>query len=271
MNKPKRYIADLSETPEPLAPGRKGEIGVVINTFNASEHLPRVLESLKGFDDLVVVDMFSDDDTVEIARRAGARVFSFMRCNFCEPARQAAINASACEWVLVVDADEEVTPQLARFLRKLIAEPNPPMALRIPRRNFFMDREMKCLYPDYVTRFARRDNIRWPKEIHSSPIVEGEVRSIPERHRELALVHLERNTIQSRMEKIDRYTDQEVARRGYHDYTPLQKALKPAMRFIRSYLLKGGFRDGKAGLQWARLEALYKSRTMEKQGMKKND
>lgn len=97
-------------------------ISVVINTYNASCHLQQVLDTVKGFDEVVVCDMESTDDTLDIAKRNGCKIVVFPRGSYqiCEPARQTAIDAASCKWVLVVDADELVTPALKQYLYSLI-------------------------------------------------------------------------------------------------------------------------------------------------------
>lgn len=240
-------------------------ITVVLNTYNAERYLEEVLTSVSVFDEIVIADMHSSDRTLEIARKFTDRIITIPRSGICETGRNNAIRLARHEWILVIDADELVSPQLKDFLYGYINSEKRGEALRLPRRNFFMGREMHCLYPDYVLRFARRDNIFWPPTIHAVPEINGRVDTIPKLRRELALYHLEKNTLESRMDKIERYTDLEVERRGHRSYTRMQRILKPAARFFRSYVQKGGWRDGRAGLEWAKLEALYKLRTMDKQ------
>ena len=93
-------------------------ISVVINTYNAEEHLAECLEAVKDFDEIVVCDMESTDHTVEIAKRYGCKVVTFPKGNIriCEPARQFAIGSASHPWVLVVDADEIITPELRQYL-----------------------------------------------------------------------------------------------------------------------------------------------------------
>lgn len=247
---------------------------MVMNTYQAEKYLNRVLESVAWADEIVVVDMHSTDKTRKIAEAHNARFIETARANYCEPARNLAIKSASNPWVLILDADEEVPKALAEFIKEkssVSPESSPFKGWRIPRRNQFMGVEMHALYPDYVTRFLARDFVDWPKEIHSQPILKGELATIPKEHRELALIHLEENTIESRMEKIERYTDFEVERRGARKYSPLQKILKPGMRFVRTLVFKGGWRDGKAGYQWALLEARYKQRTLKKQEAKFKD
>ena len=96
-------------------------ISVVINTYNASQHLAEVLETVKDFDEVVICDMESTDNTLDIARKYGCKIVIFPRGNYqiCEPARQTAIDAASSKWVLVVDADELVTPELKQYLYSL--------------------------------------------------------------------------------------------------------------------------------------------------------
>ena len=244
---------------------QRPRISAVLNTYNAAEHLDRVLTALKDFDEIVLVDMYSTDETRAIAERHGARIVDFERCGICEPARNTAIQSASNPWVLIVDSDEIVPDALREYLYSVAARPDAPAALRIPLKNYFMGREMHCLYPSYITRFVRKDSVDWPPVVHAKPIVSGRIDTIPSSRRDLAMIHLARNTVESRMEKMERYTDMEVRRRGPHRYSAGAYIIKPFARFFRAYILKGGFRDGHPGLLWAMLDAQYKFSTIAKQ------
>lgn len=246
-------------------------ISIIINTFNAEKHLEKVLEATKDFDEVIVCDMHSEDETQNLARKFGARIVLHERCNICEPARNYAIQSANNPWVLIIDADEIVTKELKDFLYSLIQKENPPAAIRIPRKNFFMGRFMNCLYPDYVTRFARKDSINWPALIHSQPIITGRIEEIDSHHQELALIHLAENTISDRLKKTNIYTDQEVVRRGNRRYNFLALLIKPFGRFFHTYFLKKGYRDGKEGFIYASLNAIYKFVTLIKQEEESNE
>lgn len=112
------------------------KISVVINTYNASKFLARVLDSVKDFDEIVICDMESTDDTLEIAQRYGCKIVTFKKegVSIVEPARQFAIDAASHPWVLVVDADELVTPALHDYLYAKIAEAQCPDGISIPRK-----------------------------------------------------------------------------------------------------------------------------------------
>ena len=101
----------------------ENKISVVINTYNAELHLARVLEAVKDFDEILICDMESTDSTLEIAKKYGCKVVTFERkkYNIVEPAREYAIHEAKYPWVLVVDADEIVTPALREYLYQRIS------------------------------------------------------------------------------------------------------------------------------------------------------
>ncbi len=235
------------------------KISVVINTYNASLHLARVLESVKDFDEIVICDMESTDDTREIAGRYGCKVVTFPKGDYkiCEPARQTAIDAASCKWVLVVDADELVTPQLKEYLYALIAREDAPRGLYIPRKNYFMGRFMHCFYPDYLLRFFIKEGTIWPPYIHVSPIVDGRKDKIPTNREDLAFVHLANDSIRGRIDKTNQYTEGEVEKKKHKHYGMQALLWRPFFRFFKAYILKGGIRDGKAGFICACYEGIY--------------
>lgn len=111
-------------------------ISVVINTYNAEEHLKVVLEAVKDFDEIVICDMESTDQTLDIARSYNCKIITFPKGNLriVEPARQFAIDKASSPWVLVVDADEIVTPELRKYLYDTIQKDDHPDAITIPRK-----------------------------------------------------------------------------------------------------------------------------------------
>lgn len=235
------------------------KISVIINTYNAELHLQQVLDSVKGFDEILICDMESTDSTLEIARRNGCRIITFPKgeIRIVEPARQFAIEHATHPWLLVIDADEIVTEELRRYLYTRIVEGNCPEGIAIPRRNYFMGRFMHSSYPDYVLRFLRKDKCHWPPVIHTSPEVNGRVERIPHRNHGLALEHLANDSIADIMRKNNIYSDYEVPRREKKNYGIGALIYRPAFRFFKSYILKRGFLDGMPGLIHAVLDATY--------------
>ena len=147
------------------------KISVVINTYNAEQHLSACLEAVKDFDEVVVCDMESTDRTVEIANEHGARVVTFPKGEHksAEPARTFAIQSATNPWVLVVDSDEIIIPELRAYLYHRIQEPDCPAGLYIARRNRFMGRYKCGTGHDYQLRFFVREGTVWPPYVHTFP------------------------------------------------------------------------------------------------------
>lgn len=234
-------------------------ISVVINTYNAQRDLEAVLDSVKDFDEILVCDMESTDDTVAIAQRHGCRIVTFPKADHksAEPARTFAIQSASCPWVLVVDADELVTPELHDYLYRRIAETDCPAGLYIPRWNRFMLRYTKSLSRDSQLRFFRREGTVWPPYVHTFPTVAGPTEKIGAREKNVRLIHLADETIADLVRKTNAYTDGEVEKRSGKHYGLGALMGRPAWRFFRNYVLKMGFRDGLPGLVRAGMDAFY--------------
>ena len=235
------------------------KISVVINTYNAELHLQRVLDAVKDFDEVLVCDMESTDSTLEIAQKNGCRVVTFPKegHSIVEPAREFAIHEATNQWVLVIDADELVTPALRDYLYAVINKGNAPAGIAIPRKNYFMGHFLHSAYPDYVLRFFRQDLTHWPAVIHCSPEVNGTVVRIPAQQKELALEHLANDTVSDIIRKSNTYSDYELPRRRQKNYGIGALFGRPLFRFFKSYVLKRGFLDGTSGLIHAMLDAYY--------------
>ena len=233
------------------------KISVVINTYQAALHLDRVLDAVKDFDEVLICDMESTDETLDIARKHGCRIVTFARreYNIVEPAREYAIHEATHEWVLVVDADEIVTPQLRQYLYQRIQEASCPDGLFIPRKNYFMGRFMRCHYPDHILRFFRKDKTHWPAIIHCQPEVDGRVEKIPAKRRELAFEHLANDSVENIVSKTNQYTRNELERKQHRHYGTLAFLGRPL--FFKVYILKGAVLDGVPGFIKAVLEGYY--------------
>ena len=242
------------------------KISVVINTYNASKFLSRVLDSVKDFDEVVICDMESTDGTVEIAKRYGCKIVTFPKgdCVSAEPARTFAIQSASYKWVLVIDADELVSPELKDYLYELISREDAPRGLYIPRKNYFMGSFMHCFYPDYLLRFFIKEGRIWPPYVHTFPMVNGRKDKIPVNRKDLAFIHLANDNIRSRIDKTNQYTESEVEKKKDKNYGMIALFYRPFFRFFKAYILKGGIRDGKAGFICACFEGIYQFVTVSK-------
>ena len=239
-------------------------ISVVINTYNAQQHLAKVLESVKDFDEVVVCDMESTDDTVKIAERYGCRVVTFPKNGHtcCEPARTFAIQAAQNPWVLVVDADEIVTPELRKALYEVEKEGrregekeerSPVAGYYIPRQNMFMSMFVRDFHYDYQLRFLVREGTEWPPTIHSLPKVPGRVEKL-KAPKEARLLHLMDETMHEYVAKMNVYTDNETEKK---QYGVAALFWRPLWRFFKSYVMDGSFRMGVRGLIRSGMHAVY--------------
>ena len=230
-------------------------ISVVINTYNAQQQLTKVLESVKDFDEVVVCDMESTDDTVKIAEGYGCRVVTFPKNGHtcCEPARTFAIQAARNPWVLVVDADEIVTPELREALYQEIKREDAASGYYIPRQNMFMGMFVRDFHYDYQLRFLVRDGTEWPPTIHSLPKVSGRVEKM-QAPKEARLLHLMDETMHEYVAKMNVYTDNENEKKQYGIAALFWR---PLWRFFKSYVMDGSFRMGIRGLIRSGMHAMY--------------
>ena len=232
-------------------------ISVVINTYNAELHLEKVLDAVKDFDEIVVCDMESTDNTLAIAKKHGCSITTFPKGNITivEPARNFAIQQATHEWVLVVDADEVITPQLREYLYKRSSEPDCPTGLFIPRQNMYLGKyENGKSAHDYQLRFMKRDKVDWPHTIHSVPKIDGPVEKIPMQYR---IIHLADESIRQLINKANIYSDNEVIKKQHKRYGFFALLYRPLWRFFRTYILKGGIWRGRRGLINAYMDATY--------------
>ena len=240
-------------------------ISVVIHTFNSSKYLRQCLESVRGFDEIVVCDMYSSDDTLSIAEEYGAKIVMHEPTGgIPEPARTFAVNQTTCDWVLVVDSDEVISEGLKNYLYQTITLENYPDALYLPRKNYFMNRFMRAAFPDYQLRFFKKNTFKgWPGHVHARPEIEGNIRKAPKKE-SLAMIHLEENRISDWISKTNRYTDRELERKKSKRKSVAGLLFQPFYRFFVLYIIKGGICDGKEGLIYSLIQAGYKFFTYAK-------
>lgn len=235
------------------------KISVVINTLNEEANLPRALASVKDFaDEVVVVDMKSDDNTQSIAKKAGAKVYETNRMGYVEPARNLALSKATGDWIFILDADEELIPSLAKALEKIV-EKDSAEYVRIPRKNFVFGKQLKNSrwWPDYNIRFFKQGKVSWDDEIHSIPITEGRGMDL-EAKDENAILHYHYISVSQFVERMNRYTDIQSKSLVEKDYKFSWRDLltKPAGEFFSRYFFGAGYKDGLHGLALSLLQSL---------------
>ena len=205
-----------------------------------------------------MVDSDSSDRTLEICRRAGARVLQRGFDGF-RSQKQFAIEQAAYDWVLCLDADERVDDALRDAIKAERARGFAGFAgYRFARLSDYFGKFLRHgnAYPDHVLRLfdRRRGGWRGEREVHEAASVEGDVRTLPGN-----LVHYPYRSFAQQLQKTQRYAQMMAE----HDHARGKRAslarlvLAPAWRFLRGYVLRGGFLDGWHGLVYAYVRANY--------------
>ncbi len=228
----------------------------IVTTYNEAPHIGETLKHLAFADEVLVVDSFSTDGTEKIAREHGA---TLLQHEYRSPAAQKnwAMTHAGTDWVLCIDADERVTPELAREIQRTVSDPDARDGYEIKRRNFFLGREIRyCGWQnDWVLRLFRRDSGRYAeRQVHEVVEMEGTVGRLRGR-----LLHHPYRSLDDYWKKLRRYADWNArqARRQGAGVSPLYMMLHPPLRFLKAYLVRGGFLDGVHGLVVCLLTAVY--------------
>ena len=234
-------------------------ISATIITYNEEANIREACESVAWADEVIVVDSGSTDTTTQIAQALGARVVHHDWPGFAAQ-KQFAVEQASHPWIFSLDADERVSPELRRSIDALRAKSEEQLAdgYRIARRSFYQGRWIKGggWYPDWQLRLFRKSRGRWrPRHVHESvgmdegtrvetlagDIHHFSVHDASQHHRMIG-------------ERYAPLAAQQMLDEGRRT-SPMKIASAAPAAFIRSYILKGGFRDGLAGLSIASFAA----------------
>ena len=218
----------------------------VIITRNEEANIERCLQSLSFADEIVIVDSHSEDRTVEIASRHNAVILTTDWIGF-GPAKQKGVTAATGEWVLSIDADEEVSPGLAREIKAVTTDSEALDGYYIPRRTQFLGRWIgHCgWYPDYILRLFRRSAGRFDDAmVHEKVVVAGATGRLKS-----DLWHYSYPSLEAYFEKSNRYTSlgADEAYKAGKKSGWFHITIKPIASFLSHYLVRQGFRDGLEG------------------------
>ncbi len=232
------------------------KLTVTVITYNEGAHIAAALDTVSWADEIIVVDSHSSDGTAETARRYTPHVEVRDWPGYGAQKNYAAGRASH-DWILSIDADERVTPELGAEIRELMRRGPSALGYRIPRVSHYLGRWIRSTdwYPDFHLRLYDRRVARWSvRTVHESVKLNGS----SERLR-CELLHYPYRDISEHLTKIDRYTsliaEQWLAegRRA----TAFAAWFYPPLAFFRNYVLRQGFRDGEIGLLVSKLNSYY--------------
>ena len=259
------------------------KVSALILTFNEERNIAACLGSLVGIDDIVVIDSGSTDRTCALAEERGARVLTRPFDNFANQ-RNFGLNEGSLrhEWVLHLDADEVATSEFLTALESLAPEPGME-GYRVPSKTILNGRWLQYsgMYPTYQVRLGHRDRMRFKQVGHGQreDLAPEQVGIFPEPYLHYNFSHgmpqwLRKHVGYAEAEAEQFLRDREVAlrSRGFFsgDKTERRRALKrlvnrlpvvlrPPLRFLHTYVLRRGFLEGKAGLQYALMLSCYEA------------
>lgn len=224
------------------------KISLIIPTFNEAHNIEGVIDSASWVDEIIVVDSFSEDETANLAKAKGAKV---LERKYTGPSDQKnwVIPQAAHEWVLILDADERVTPELKKEIQAwLKADKIPFDAFWINRQNYFMGQKVKYSgwQGDAVVRFFKRDVCRYDnKQVHEEIQTSGiKLSRLKEK-----MDHYTYKDLSHFLDKMRRYA--KWSAEDHFEKTPKVRwghlIGKPFFRMIKHFFLQKGFLDGKVG------------------------
>ncbi|RZA09114.1 MAG: glycosyltransferase family 2 protein [Proteobacteria bacterium] len=235
---------------------------VVLIARNEAGHIARAVASAAEFAETVVVDGGSTDNTVAIAEAAGARVVKRPWTNFSDQ-RNYSLAQAQHDWVLVLDADEAITPALTGWVREFFAagrDKAAPWGYKIRRAEYFIGKRIlgACWNPSFQDRFFLRAKASYVGEIHEYPLVEGGMVNAPE---EMLIEHNPNITAESFFDKMNRYTTIEA----FDRYRAGQRTSLPHLGVVffatwwKNYFYYKGYRDGAHGFVICLMEAVSRT------------
>lgn len=229
------------------SPAQRPRLTALLPTYNEEANIRACIESVRWADEILVVDSFSTDRTREIAAEYTDRILQHEYVNSATQ-KNWAIPQAAHPWVLIVDADERVTPELRDEITSLLERGPDCQGYRIARINHFMGHRVRyCGWQnDECLRLFLRDKGRYQdREVHADVLIDGQVGRLRGK-----LLHYTFRSFDQYMRKFDRYTTWAAGDRArrtrkvrWHHLT-----LRPAFRFFKQYVLKRGFLDGRTGV-----------------------
>ena len=240
------------------------KLSIAILACNEAANLRRTLPSVAWADELVLVDSGSTDDTIAIAHEFGVKVFPEPWKGY-GPQMNSAIDKCTSEWVFSLDADEVMTPELQAEIQAFLQSEPKFDAYWVPRSNQVFGRWMRHggQYPDYKLRLFRRGTARLPEdtEPHATPKWAG-----PKGKLKGDLLHYQYPNVQLYVEHMNRYSSASVPLvlrkgrtcRGIVEFVAMT-TINPTLTFIKNYIFRLGFLDGRQGLLFHLYHSAYTS------------
>lgn len=225
-------------------------LSVVVATSNSAKYLEKCLASVKSIaEEIIVFDLTSTDNTLEIAKSFGAKIVSHPHVDYGDKIRDRSIRHAKSKWVLLLDHDEAITKEFSDQIGSLIQREDVS-AYNIPRKNIFWDKWIAHtnFWPDRQVRLFQKDKVHWPEQIHTYAKVEGEVVDLPA-NPALAILHYGYDNLTQFFDRQNRYSSVEADELRRTGKFSLKHLFWPPLRiWLARYIKHFGFLDGYYGL-----------------------
>lgn len=226
-------------------------LSAIIITKNVEQTIRRCLESVAWADEIVVVDSGSTDRTLDICRELGVKIHEAPDWPGYGPQKNRALDLACGDWVLSLDSDEWAAPELRAEIERALAAPGNQAAFAIPRRSSFCGRLMRHSgwWPDYVVRLFRRDAARFSADnTHERLIVNGPTGKLKQ-----PLMHEAITSLEQMLDKMNAYSTNTALmyRQRGRRASLFTALLHGGWAFMRTYVLRLGFLDGREGFMLA--------------------
>ena len=232
-------------------------ITVLLPTYNSEKSIKRTLDSIKWADEIIVVDSFSNDNTIQIASEFGAKV---MQHEYINSAKQKNWAMQHCShpWIFQIDSDEHLESNAEKVIRNSLSNASEDIhCFKMPRKNHVLGKWVQYggLYPDWEYRLFRKDKGKWwDREVHSKIIVPGKIGEL-----KTPLLHYGMPNIGKQISNLDRYTRYEAdeLQKTNSQFSFIKWILGPIFIFLKRYIYLQGFRDGWRGFFLAVYASFY--------------
>ena len=241
---------------------KPNSLSVVLAVYNEEKNIKTCLDSIAGLaDEIIVVDGNSQDKTREIAKKLGAKVFKVSNKPIFHLNKQIAVAKATMKWILQLDADEQISPELAREIKTIISQKTPQFnGYYLPRKNFFLTRFLTKggQYPDYIIRLFLKGRGKFPcQSVHEQIVINGPVGYLHH-----PIIHWADHTFSRYLTRFNRYTSLDAEALYRQNVQPGFSMgfnyffFKPVAWFFSAYFRHKGFVDGLPGFIFSLMSSL---------------
>ena len=233
------------------------KISFLLPTYNCESIIRKTLDSILWADEIIVVDSYSNDSTMDILNEYGVKIIKHKYINSAKQ-KNWALKFCSYEWVFQIDSDEVLEENAEKIIRDAIKNTSPTVeCFKMPRKNYVLGKWLKYggIYPDWEYRLFRKGKGKWKdREVHSRIIVFGEIGLL-----DTSIIHKGMPSLSKQLSNLDRYTRYEAdeLNKKNEKYSLIKWILGPIYIFIKRYIYQQGYRDGWRGFYVAVYHGIY--------------